>query len=67
MATRTARLRCGAWDNGYFCLHDGRTINLMQAIQAHAGPGSEANFVEPMFDSLNLSQQQDPLNFLRSL
>ena len=50
-----------------FLLHDGRTTNLMQAIQAHAGPGSEANFVELMFDSLNLRQQQDLLNFLRSL
>jgi CxxC motif-containing protein (DUF1111 family) len=50
-----------------FLLHDGRTTNLMQAIQAHASPGSEANTVEQNFDNLGPSQQQDLLNFLRSL
>jgi len=50
-----------------FFLHDGRTTNLMRAIQAHEGNGSEANQVESNFDSLSSSQQQDLLNFLRSL
>ena len=50
-----------------FLLHDGRTTSLIQAIQAHESPGSEANAVEQNFDNLSLSQQQDLLNFLRSL
>ena len=50
-----------------FFLHDGRTTNLLRAIQAHEGNGSEANQVESNFDSLSTSQQQDLLNFLRSL
>ncbi len=50
-----------------FFLHDGRTSDLMQAIAAHQGEGSEANMVISNFDSLNHLQQQDLLNFLRSL
>jgi CxxC motif-containing protein (DUF1111 family) len=92
-----------------FFLHDGRTSNLLQAIQAHrSGPahitsifqqsffvngemfdvnpsgslqftgtsfpnpqssfsGSEANAVINAFDALSASNQQDVLNFLRSL
>jgi CxxC motif-containing protein (DUF1111 family) len=50
-----------------FFLHDGRTTNLLRAIQAHESNGSEANQVEANFDSLTSSQQQDLLNFLRSL
>jgi CxxC motif-containing protein (DUF1111 family) len=50
-----------------FLLHDGRTTNLLQAIQAHGSQGSEANAVEQNFDNLSPSQQQDLLNFLRSL
>jgi CxxC motif-containing protein (DUF1111 family) len=50
-----------------FFLHDGRTTNLMHAIQAHQSNGSEASQVEENFDSLSTSQQQDLLNFLRSL
>jgi CxxC motif-containing protein (DUF1111 family) len=50
-----------------FLLHDGRTTNLMQAIQAHGSQGSEANAVEQNFDNLSPGQQQDLLNFLRSL
>jgi CxxC motif-containing protein (DUF1111 family) len=50
-----------------FFLHDGRTTNLLVAIDAHASSGSEANSVEANFDSLSTSQQQDVLNFLRSL
>jgi CxxC motif-containing protein (DUF1111 family) len=50
-----------------FFLHDGRTANLLGAIQAHQSNGSEATQVEENFDSLSPSQQQDLLNFLRSL
>ncbi len=50
-----------------FFLHDGRTPDLLQAIQAHASNGSEANNVVRRFNSLNRSQMQDVLNFLRSL
>jgi CxxC motif-containing protein (DUF1111 family) len=50
-----------------FFLHDGRTNDLLQAIEAHASTGSEANTVENIFDALPASDQQDLLNFLRSL
>jgi len=50
-----------------FLLHDGRTTNLLTAIEAHDSRGSEANAVESNFDNLSSSQQQDLLNFLRSL
>ena len=56
-----------------FFLHDGRTKDLIAAIQAHASPGttnrdgSEANAVIRMFNNLSENQKQDLLNFLRSL
>ena len=51
-----------------FFLHDGRTSDLLQAIDAHATTGqSEAFSVTKTFDSLSDSQKQDILNFLRSL
>ena len=50
-----------------FFLHDGRTTNLLNAIQAHASNGSEATIVEENFFSLSPTQQQEILNFLRSL
>jgi len=65
-----------------FFLHDGRTSDLLQAIQAHASDcnseghfrrstnrscDSEANEVIRRFNSLKVSQMQDILNFLRSL
>jgi CxxC motif-containing protein (DUF1111 family) len=50
-----------------FLLHDGRTTDLLRAIQAHGSNGSEASQVEQNFDNLNPQQQQDLLNFLRSL
>ncbi len=76
-----------------FFLHDGRTSDLVQAIQDHASGGSagngngrgnneasnnwgssntqfgpsEANRVIANYDALTSSQQQDLLNFLRSL
>ncbi len=66
-----------------FFLHDGRTPDLLVAIQAHASDcsvqghlqrntsttscGSEANAVIRRFNSLSRTQMQDLLNFLRSL
>ena len=54
-----------------FFLHDGRATSsnggLLKAIQDHAGSGSEANGVINLFQQLNSQQQQDLLNFLRSL
>ena len=56
-----------------FFLHDGRTTDLLVAIRAHRSAASsqfgasEANQVINLFDALLPSQQQDILNFLRSL
>jgi CxxC motif-containing protein (DUF1111 family) len=50
-----------------FLLHDGRTTDLVDAIKEHASQGSEANGVIRNFNRLNPRQQQDLLNFLRSL
>jgi CxxC motif-containing protein (DUF1111 family) len=66
-----------------FFLHDGRTSDLLQAIQGHSDCGanaggsfrshlrsncsSEANAVINNFNRLSRTQQQDLLNFLRSL
>jgi len=54
-----------------FFLHDGRSTpsngGLANAIEAHAGSGSEANQVIAAFNRLTPQQQQDLLNFLRSL
>ena len=65
-----------------FFLHDGRTADMLQAIQAHASNGvdcrgqhdtrqknceSEANGVIHNMQSLSPTQVQDLLNFLRSL
>ncbi len=51
-----------------FLLHDGRCQDLLCAIEAHESNGGEATNVESNFDNnLSPSQQQDVLNFLRSL
>ncbi len=56
-----------------FFLHDGRTSNLLTAIQAHKSngnlfyPASEANAVINSFNALTPTRKQDLLNFLRSL
>jgi len=50
-----------------FLLHDGRTTNLLTAIQDHASQGSEATTVEENFFGLSPFQQQLVLYFLRSL
>jgi CxxC motif-containing protein (DUF1111 family) len=50
-----------------FFLHDGRTTNLVEAIRAHKSPGSEANMVIDRFNRLRAKEQQEIIDFLRSL
>jgi len=56
-----------------FFLHDGRTSDLIQAIEAHKSAAnaqfqaSEASAVVDNFNRLSEGQKQDLLNFLRSL
>jgi CxxC motif-containing protein (DUF1111 family) len=50
-----------------FFLHDGRTNNLLEAIDDHRSPGSEATQVVEHFHKLHAKDQQDLINFLRSL
>jgi CxxC motif-containing protein (DUF1111 family) len=50
-----------------FLLHDGRTSNLVEAIEAHKSRESEANKVIDRFNKLHAREQQDVINFLRSL
>lgn len=56
-----------------FFLHDGRTADLLQAIQNHFSaaspkyPASEANGVVKKFNQLSLTDKQAILDFLRSL
>jgi hypothetical protein len=54
-------------------MHDGRTNDLVRAIGYHSSsgnrtyPSSEANAVVNNYNHLSSSDQQDLLNFLRSL
>jgi CxxC motif-containing protein (DUF1111 family) len=50
-----------------FLLHDGRTQGLVDAIEKHQSDGSEANTVINNFLLLSPGDQQDLINFLRSL
>jgi CxxC motif-containing protein (DUF1111 family) len=50
-----------------FFLHDGRTTNLVDAIGAHRSRGSEANKVIERFNKLSTQEQQEIIDFLRSL
>jgi len=50
-----------------FFLHDGRTSNLVEAIREHRSHGSEANRVIEHFNRLHVEEQQDIIDFLRSL
>ena len=65
MQFRTAPL----WGVGQriFFLHDGRTSDLVQAIEAHRSQGSEANQVINNFNQLSASHAAALLAFLRSL
>src|ERR1700680_640450 len=63
--SRTAPL----WGVGQqvFFLHDGRTTNLVDAIRDHRSKGSEANKVIEHFNKLSTQEQQEIIDFLRSL
>ena len=50
-----------------FLLHDGHTTDMFVAISDHQSNGSEANTTVSNFLLLTPNQQQDVLNFLRSL
>jgi CxxC motif-containing protein (DUF1111 family) len=50
-----------------FFLHDGRTTDLVEAIRDHQSDGSEANEVIKLFISLTTQEQQEVIDFLRSL
>jgi CxxC motif-containing protein (DUF1111 family) len=50
-----------------FFLHDGRETDIVNAIQDHSSSGSEANEVISNFNALTTKQQQDLVDFLRSL
>ena len=50
-----------------FFLHDGRTSNLVDAIRAHNSKGSEAKRVINQFNKLSTQEQQEIIDFLRSL
>jgi CxxC motif-containing protein (DUF1111 family) len=50
-----------------FFLHDGRTNDLIQAIEEHDSNGSDASSVIGLFKALSANERQDLLNFLRSL
>jgi CxxC motif-containing protein (DUF1111 family) len=50
-----------------FFLHDGRTSNLVEAIREHRSKGSEANKVIEHFERLKVKEQQEVIDFLRSL
>jgi len=50
-----------------FFLHDGRTTNLVDAIRDHRSKGSEANKVIEHFNKLKTQEQQEIIDFLRSL
>jgi CxxC motif-containing protein (DUF1111 family) len=48
-------------------MHDGRTSNLVEAIEDHKSRDSEASKVVDHFKKLHPKEQQDVINFLRSL
>jgi CxxC motif-containing protein (DUF1111 family) len=50
-----------------FFLHDGRTNNLVTVVNAHGSNGSEANASLNAAAALSLTDQQNLINFLRSL
>jgi CxxC motif-containing protein (DUF1111 family) len=50
-----------------FFLHDGRTADLVEAIEAHDSNGSDAQPVIGLYKALSTKEKQDLLNFLRSL
>ena len=72
MAMNSGPPHCGGSGSGSSSSHDGRTTDLIEAIQAHKSAGnrlfgpSEANGVVDHFNALSEREKQDLLNFLRS-
>lgn len=68
---RTAPL-WGVGQRGFF-MHDGRETDIVKAVEDHfcavsaQYPASEANAVVDAFNALDATDQQDLINFLRSL
>lgn len=50
-----------------FFLHDGRTADLSEAIQAHASPNSEATASTALFNAFSDADKQALIAFLKSL
>ncbi|HEY4361762.1 MAG TPA: di-heme oxidoredictase family protein [Bryobacteraceae bacterium] len=50
-----------------FFLHDGRSRDLLETIQLHDSPGSEAHQVIQNFNALPPQSKQDLLNYLRTI
>jgi mono/diheme cytochrome c family protein len=50
-----------------FFLHDGRTADIVDAIRAHSSAGSEGNTAVANLAAQSPTNQQDLVNFLRSL
>ena len=50
-----------------FFLHDGRTSDLIEAIQAHSGAADPRPLCDPQVQCSLTGEYQDLLNFLRSL
>lgn len=56
-----------------FFMHDGRTSNIVTAVEDHfceansTYPASEANTVINSFNNLSLNNQQDLIDYLRTL
>jgi CxxC motif-containing protein (DUF1111 family) len=69
MATSDEFRTAPLWGIGQrlFFLHDGRSSDLVDAINQHASEGSEANQVVRGFHNLSTTEQQSILDFLRSL
>lgn len=62
---RTAPLWC--LGQRVFFLHDGRTSDLVQALNAHRSRRSETSHVIDSYNGLRDDDQQDLPNFLRLL
>ena len=65
-ARSSVPLPCGPSVSGPF-LHDGRTSDIVEAINQHFSEGSEANTVISDYRQLPTSDQQALVDFLRSL
>jgi hypothetical protein len=67
MASSSVVRRYGVSGSAYSSSMTDAPTNLLTAIEDHASNGSEANQVISAFNMLSTSDQQNVLNFLRSL